>query len=320
LPLPKETAEPPSRLEATWTLPSGEVEPFGLHFHVIPLTGEVVGDAPAEGDSPALPLSGLAHLDAHEDSLPEAWRFSRFYRAVVPLRRLLLAELLSASEANLTENFLVNVPVANLEVQLFGETLWHSSVELLRWRRTWAVEGDRLQPHLFARLCVAAPSSSNPWRPDEVAACEAFGDVAQYLPRSALSADSLVEIVLRSRVDPYVVASHLTRGCSNCHGRPYGQSLDGENATVSVDLCQSDARGLLVQFVEIWPWHEEHCFARPRRSFLVAGLALLGACTTVACAEAVLSQRGGIQLRFRVLVLAIASLGFSTAAVVHARR
>lgn len=199
--------------------------------------------------------------------------------------------------------------------------LWHSSVELLRWRPTWFAEGDRLQPHLFARLCVAAPSSSKPWRSDEVAACEAFGDITQYLPRSALSADSLVEIVLRSRVDPYVVASHLTRGCSNCHGRPYGKSLDGENATVSVDLCPSHAaRGLLVQFVETWPWHEEHCFARPRRSFLVAGLALLGACTTVACAEAVLSRRGGMQLRCRVLVLAIATVGFSTAAAVHARR
>merc|ERR1712232_1429806 len=89
-----------------------------------------------------------------------------------------------------------------------------------------------------------------------------------------------VEILIRSRHDPYVHASQITRGCSNCQGYPHG--LDGPigwqtfacSSTPSNGHTQSLWRRLSYpKFLRIASG--ARCFGQPARFLQIWGLCVL---------------------------------------------
>ncbi|CAJ1374612.1 unnamed protein product [Effrenium voratum] len=264
----KSQADLPPVGSGTWTSVGGQTVALSLQLEQVPLSPALLNDFETDA---RLPFSGEEHLDTPQDSVPETKRWSRFFRASAQLPEL-------PQEEAALEALYLEAPVLTLEVRLQdGRLLLNHSLELLR-----KTEGGFQVP---ARLCYALPQKPGPFGA-EVLGCETQS--TPYVPRS--ETEGTVDIQLRSHEDPYIVASHLTRGCSS--------QAFGENST----FCAGLWRALEPRC---------RCFGRPRRLFRGAGLALWGLCFHVAAAEAVLVRRRRPKLRASVLAALGASLLFA---------
>ncbi|CAJ1330788.1 unnamed protein product [Effrenium voratum] len=186
----KSQADLPPVGSGTWTSVGGQTVALSLQLEQVPLSPALLNDFETDA---RLPFSGEEHLDTPQDSVPETKRWSRFFRA-----RAQLPEL--PQEEAALEALYLEAPVLTLEVRLQdGRLLLNHSLELLR-----KTEGGFQVP---ARLCYALPQKPGPFGA-EVLGCETQS--TPYVPRS--ETDGTVDIQLRSHEDPYIVASHLTRG------------------------------------------------------------------------------------------------------------
>ncbi|CAK8986812.1 unnamed protein product [Durusdinium trenchii] len=262
-------------------------EKFSFALKEIPLSPAVLSDFHDAGDLQHLPFGGEEHLDPPQDIVPEQKRLSRFWYAEVPLK---LPEAL--------EQVYLEAPKVTLQVShLDGQTLLRHEVDLLR-----EVEGV---VHVPRRLCYALPGHQGPYGA-EVLGCEEPAAVYGPATRPEEDQDLKVEVLLRSHADPYIIASHLTRGCSSGP-----DCWKGEDASCSPEIETTGAPfSSLLRRAELL---NSRCFGRPRRLFRCYGLALLAFCAGVATAEAMLRRGSSARLRASVftiltVVLLLASL------------
>lgn len=289
LPLPEGLARnPPTNIEASWEvsvqLENGlEVktfhEPFkfDLSLTEVNVSSSVLGDI-GDAEDP-LPLFFAARNASANDKQSQSIPTSRFYRAVIPLNTLLRAV---ESKSQLRPE--IAVPTAKLTLRSNNELLMVHRLEPFRWLPTNDAASAKCrslggnfddstqrcsQRHVLVRLCYAVSTEQTPWDSSLVSGCEYDHRSPQYVPMAKTDTNLMLEVILRRRTDPYLLASEVTRGCSNCHGKPLGEAgIPGRDsfACSKVSGSSFSARTAL----------SSYCFGIPRRWSLVAGIALLG--------------------------------------------
>ena len=188
-----------------------EGAPSAHEFHLdlleVPLTAEVLGDHGDADDEPPLPFGG--HVERPLSSV--------LYHTVVSW------DILSGGTVD---------SVGALEIVLpDGRPLLRHTIDLVRFLK--AAPGLPLLPHALRRLCYAVrPDESLPLDGTLVADCEHRRPSPTYAaaPMAGAPGEARVEIVVRSALDGYVLASEVTHGCSSCFGLPYGASNASQDA------------------------------------------------------------------------------------------
>eukprot|EP00927_Polykrikos_kofoidii_P005271 TRINITY_DN12096_c0_g6_i1.p1 TRINITY_DN12096_c0_g6~~TRINITY_DN12096_c0_g6_i1.p1 ORF type:complete len:650 (+),score=71.33 TRINITY_DN12096_c0_g6_i1:88-1950(+) len=235
-----------SWLRASWALRGHADEnassvTFRLQLEEVPLSPRVVSDSDHPDDEMRLPFgsnvpaAGETRLDGTTPVVTDSLR-SLIFRGSVPLTTLL-------SAANVTRLQRIVQPTI-LRVWLpDGRFLLMDTPVLIRD----LYDGPEPRQQFAARFCYAvAPINRNSssssstfeggdWHSAVPAPrdCEYTGVLSSskwnfgtYVladtDEESISAERRVEIVVRSISDPYIHASEVTAGCSNCYGHPYG--------------------------------------------------------------------------------------------------
>mmetsp|Transcript_118487 Transcript_118487/g.205795 ORF Transcript_118487/g.205795 Transcript_118487/m.205795 type:complete len:514 (-) Transcript_118487:92-1633(-) len=265
LPLPERFhGDPPKQLRATWTPGTAPAVPFQFQLGImeVPLTADVLGDHVDADDEAQLPVVGVNATDFGD--LEDAKR-SVLYRVVLP-GQALWAGVRGKVATKIDTEMLDTVP-GTLEVWLpNSKLLLRHTFEPVRWQP--ASPSPRSEWSGVARLCYVLPPEDGPWDGAKTEDCEYGHRLPVYAPLN-LHAGPLkggVEVVLRSNMDAYVGASEITRGCSNCHGRPYGA---GKEPGTRILACGHLA---LHNSAATSP----PCFGQPAKHIKAKGLALLG--------------------------------------------
>lgn len=319
LPLPTELLQqPPAKLLASWRLPSPLDAEFMLQEHdfelsllEVPLSPELLSDRVDEDDERPLPIhQGREATMDYQQDLPSELRRSRLYRASVPADRLLPNEVLHGTSSNISlEEGLAGL----LEVYLpDGRLLLRHTLETLRWKQTAAQGVDQ---HALARLCYALPPDDGPWDGALVSDCEHGRGNPVYLPRERFTQEGgrEIEVVLRGRMDPYVHASEVTRGCTNCFGKAYGNVVRSDPAL----SCGRDKAPGAIQWMLSWidpTSGPGHCFGLPLRRFQAQGFFFLSLAFLVAGVDEALSRQRSQRLK---LFAGLSSLLLLSAIAAH---
>lgn len=234
LPLPVDFPGPlPPQLRAAWSLEALAAKPSTIYLDrlEVPLTGLVLSDEHDIDDEIPLPIEHAEGGGTMQTILKESRR-SMLYRASVPFKVLLAnGDEGTAEASNITtlDEDVLQGQTGTLAVYLpDGRLLLQHTLDIVR-----------LLPagqHILVRLCYAVRPDGGPWDGALVSDCEYGHRSPLYMPVSGpnRAAEGTVEIVLRGRMDAYVHASEVTRGCSNCFGRPYG---DGGKTGLEVLAC-----------------------------------------------------------------------------------
>lgn len=159
---------------------------------------------------------------------------------------------------------LAGIPLATSILQQLGAA-WEGSGD--------GEGGDvRHERHVVVRLCyVVSNYESVPWNGARTLDCEYGHRSPVYIPLSATGklADDTVEISLRGDFDPYVLASGVTRGCSNCRGSPFGTGgSKGSEFHACGDMPSSGSLSSLIAW--------DHCFGYPARREQTLALIFMG--------------------------------------------
>lgn len=255
---------PPNQLRASWTPGFAAARAFNFNLDIleVPLTADVLADKTDVDDEAPLSAFGVNGTSINE--VEDAQR-SVLYRAVVPGKIFW-----AGTEGN---NEKLDVGAGTLEVWLpDSQLLLRHKFEPVRWRPAALAKDSNWIG--VARLCYALSEDVEKAHVDGATA----GD-CEYQQRSPVygslgvdggSLSGGVEVVLRSATDAYVRASEITRGCSNCQGRPYGP---GGVIGAKLWACGHTAAAWTSV---TWQLNSRHCFGPPARHTQANGLALLG--------------------------------------------
>lgn len=303
LPLHLRGQPPPLQLRAAWTPGSTATERLDFHLDLleVPLTIAVLGDHQDPDDEVQLPVADGNETQpdggAELEDLSQASRRSVLYRAAIPAKTFWASHGASAGAVDVEDS-----PPGRLEVWLpDGRPLLQHVFQPVRWLSAKSGEKplqaaeceaaggalDPLQgwcsePHGVARLCYALPPEGGPYDGTVVPDCEHGHRSPVYLPLRGRNGQrgERVEVVLRGRMDAYVLASETTQGCSNCLGRPYGS---GAATGAELFACGGGAWGLPAG---------NGCFGSPPRLAQASGLAHLGfACVALGLSAAFFGGR-----------------------------
>lgn len=282
LPLPAALqTQPPEVLRASWQPGGGgRVTEFQLGLLEVPFTADVLGDAQDPDDEAGL----LPSVNSAEG----AWR-SKLYRAVVPVGDLWLAGLDPADHRLATSG-----GPGVLRILLpDGSVFLEHTFEPLRSLPVCRQGSDRSSCgglSVAARLCYALPAGDGPWNGAVTFDCEHSHRSPVYVPlqRHRQHHRGDVEIILRSRMDVYVHASEVTRGCSNCQGYPYGSEDQVGTDALACGSLSKPAEHRMPSHILDFLLGKYPCFGHPVRRLRAAGLSLLAlACFSFALVVAI---------------------------------
>lgn len=135
--------------------------------------------------------------------------------------------------------------------------------------------GGCLEEYVLVRICYALPPEDGPFDGSIVPDCEYQHNSLTYIPLAeATAVGSEVEIVVRGRFDAYVHAGEVTRGCSNCYGKPYGMAGLRGFESHTCNKVEFDAMFGLYHLLKSSV--DSSCFGLPRRRIQAIGLAFSG--------------------------------------------
>lgn len=281
LPLPVDhQGPPPPHLRATW-LPQALISKpreFKLDRMEVPLTQDVLSDSHDIDDELLLPVQSSRPSESDEP------RRSIVYRTSVELADLVVrAEEgpLAAVSSSGDDGDIMQEHVGTLAVHLpDGRLLLQHQLALFRWLPGGSDGGG--QKGIAARLCYAVRPDGGPWDGALVSDCEHGHRSPLYVPVGSVVVNETakLEIVLRGRMDAYVHASEVTRGCSNCFGYPLGRG--GKQGIQALSCGErsraTEGRGGWAQMAAYFEPDPipGRCFGRPWRRKYAIGLSLLG--------------------------------------------
>lgn len=262
-----------------------------------------------------MPLPGSGSLaDLADLPIAAAAKVSRFYLGTLPA-----SEVSGASrERRADQIWEVDEQVAQLQVSLpDGRVLLRHNLEALRWLPStrgsqsrvscsaagghWDADLERCsERHVVARLCYAISQEGVVQDGALASDCE-FGQRSPvYVPMRGRSGLSEVQILIRSRSDAYVLASEVTKGCSNCFGSALGQA---KSSGLALHACGTRpgpvSPGVWRRFFDPRP-AAKNCFGVPRRFPVAAGFGLLAAAAGLLSVALAPLQRGAGADAFRL--------------------
>jgi len=297
LPLPKQEHlrdERPQFLTADWATGSDSVQ-MNMSLVEVPLSQAVINDQfhADDGQKNKKLLNGLLEIEGgctagSTKCTKDMTVTSSFYRALV--------------HRNMLPYHGPDVPI---ELKVFlpnGDTVLQHTFPPVKWLPAPEQDGSQwtrskceevfgtfdatksrcLTRHGVARLCYAVPPGSGPWQGALVSGCEykTRSPVYVMVAMDKDPAKDAVEILLHNEKDPHIKLSEVTKGCTNCLGRPLGAS--GPLGTNSLACGGSPDVQVTSSLTRLGLANSpSRCFGQPDRREKVEGLIMLALATSL---------------------------------------